>query len=102
VLVADEEDDAAALVQPLLTSDDRVATVGRARHGRKALTVTAAAQPDVILMDLHMPVMGGTTPLQRTEGLRGPQSLYASEDVATGHHDAGRMELLLGVGGGDG
>lgn len=84
MLVVDDEDNAAVLAQVLLGSDDRVEMVGRARHGREALTMAAALQPDVILMDLHMPVMGGAEAARR---LREQGStarivvLTASEDV---------------------
>lgn len=65
VLLVDDDDNAAVLAEVLLGSDDRVEMVGRARHGREALTMAAAVQPDVILMDLHMPVMGGTDATHR-------------------------------------
>ena len=58
--------------------------VGRARHGREALTLAAAVQPDVILMDLHMPVMGGTDAIRRLRQQRSAVRIVvvtASEDV---------------------
>jgi CheY-like chemotaxis protein len=58
--------------------------VGRARHGREALTMAASVQPDVILMDLHMPVMGGTDATCRLRQQGSPARIVvvtASEEV---------------------
>src|SRR5919106_3260392 len=84
VLVVDDDDNAAALAQVLLSSDGRVEMVGRARHGREALTMAASVQPDVILMDLHMPVMGGTDATCRLRQQGSPARIVvvtASEEV---------------------
>jgi CheY-like chemotaxis protein len=39
--------------------------VGRARNGREALALVASLNPDVVLMDLQMPVMGGVEAIRR-------------------------------------
>ena len=59
VLVVDDDDMTAVLAEAILDSTRRATLVGRSRHGREALTMAAALNPDVILMDLNMPVMGG-------------------------------------------
>ena len=65
VLVAEDDDGAALLLQALLEADTRVEMVGRARNGREALSLAASLNPDVILMDLQMPVMGGVEAIRR-------------------------------------
>jgi CheY-like chemotaxis protein len=65
VLVAEDDDGAALLLQALLEGDTRVEMVGRARNGREALALAASLNPDVILMDLQMPVMGGVEAIRR-------------------------------------
>ena len=48
-------------------SDDLLAVIGEAENGRQALDFVAGQQPDVVLMDVSMPVMNG---LEATQQLR--------------------------------
>lgn len=43
----------------LLRADGRVEVVGMACNGREALTLAESRAPDVVLLDLEMPVLGG-------------------------------------------
>jgi len=44
----------------MLNREQDLELVGTAENGREAITLSQAVQPDLILMDLRMPVMGGT------------------------------------------
>src|SRR5690606_18269998 len=44
---------------------DDIEVVGEARHGAEALTRVRETAPDVLLMDLAMPVMGGLEAMSR-------------------------------------
>jgi DNA-binding NarL/FixJ family response regulator len=48
----------------MFAGDDRFAVLGEAGDGREALAVTEAVTPDVVLMDLRMPVMDGVTTIR--------------------------------------
>ncbi|WP_328460222.1 response regulator transcription factor [Actinoplanes sp. NBC_00393] len=48
----------------MFAGDDRFTVIGEAGDGREALAVTAATGPDVVLMDLRMPVMDGVTTIR--------------------------------------
>ncbi|PKM07990.1 MAG: DNA-binding response regulator [Gammaproteobacteria bacterium HGW-Gammaproteobacteria-4] len=48
----------------LALSDDIIEVVGEASDGRQALDLIANVRPDVVLMDMRMPVMSGLEALQ--------------------------------------
>lgn len=43
----------------LLKTDDHIKVVGKARNGREAVMMARALEPDVIVMDIAMPVLNG-------------------------------------------
>jgi len=59
VLVADDEASVREFVASVLRSDGRFEIVGEAGHGRDAVRMAALGRPDVVILDLMMPVMGG-------------------------------------------
>jgi DNA-binding NarL/FixJ family response regulator len=48
-------------IAALLASRDNFIVVGEAENGREAIVKTQALQPDVVLMDVHMPECDGPT-----------------------------------------
>lgn len=59
VLIADDEDMFAELVEALLAGDERVHVVGRACDGEEAVELASTLRPHVIVMDIGMPVIDG-------------------------------------------
>jgi two-component system nitrate/nitrite response regulator NarL len=59
VLIADDHRLFAETLEALLATEDRVEVVGSARDGKEAVRLARKLSPDVILMDISMPVMDG-------------------------------------------
>jgi two-component system, NarL family, nitrate/nitrite response regulator NarL len=59
VLIADDHRLFAEALEAILAMDERIAVVGRAGDGGEAVRLASELQPDVVLMDLHMPVLDG-------------------------------------------
>lgn len=112
VVVADDHPIVRSGIVALLQDADDVEVVGQASDGRAAVTVALAERPDVVLMDLRMPVLDGDAAtaeiLAADPGVRililttyesDDQILAAIEAGATGYllKAAPESEILAGV-----
>ena len=59
VLVVDDHEEFRHSLEALLGAMDNVEVVGRAGDGRRAVEMALDLQPDVVVMDLHMPQLNG-------------------------------------------
>jgi two-component system nitrate/nitrite response regulator NarL len=59
VLIADDHVLFVDAVEAILSTDERLEVVGRAANGEEAVQLAAELDPDVILMDISMPVLDG-------------------------------------------
>ena len=59
VLIADDHRLFAEALEAILGGDERIAVVGHAADGEEAVRLAAELDPDVVLMDISMPVMDG-------------------------------------------
>jgi DNA-binding NarL/FixJ family response regulator len=65
LLVCDDAADYRALVRTVLADDDEFEVVGQAGHGRECLERLPQVLPDVVLLDVDMPLMTGFEALPR-------------------------------------
>lgn len=59
VLIADDHRLFAEALEAILATDDRIGVAGYARNGAEAVELFDQLDPDVVLMDISMPVMDG-------------------------------------------
>jgi DNA-binding NarL/FixJ family response regulator len=59
VLIADDHRMFAEALEAILATDDRLEVAGHAADGAEAVQLTLSLDPDVVLMDIAMPVMDG-------------------------------------------
>jgi DNA-binding NarL/FixJ family response regulator len=67
VLIADDHRMFAEALEAILGTDERLEIAGQAGDGAEAVRLTLKTRPDVVLMDIAMPLMDG---LQATRQIR--------------------------------
>jgi two-component system response regulator NreC len=75
-----------ATICPLLTTDSTVTICGEARDGYDAVQKAQSLHPDIVLMDVKMPVMNG---LEATRQIR--RLLPKIKIIIVTQHDAPEM-----------
>jgi DNA-binding NarL/FixJ family response regulator len=95
VLVADDAEEIRALLRVVLEFDSRLEIVGEAADGAEAVALAEALQPNVVVLDVAMPVMDGVqaipeirrlSPATRIVVLTGFDEKVGNEAMAAGAH----------------
>lgn len=64
VLVIDDSAFMRKMISEILSSDDRIKVVGTARNGKDGLAKIKQLSPDVVTLDIEMPILDGISTLQ--------------------------------------
>ncbi len=59
IVVAEDEEGFLEVLGSLLEEDGRFEVVGRARNGREAVELTRQLNPELVVMDIEMPLLDG-------------------------------------------
>lgn len=96
-LIVDDEPIARRVLREGLELVDNVKVVGEAEDGQQALEQIASREPDVVFLDLQMPVMGGFEVVRRLESGRLPVviAVTAYDQYAIQAFEAGAVDYLL-------
>jgi CheY-like chemotaxis protein len=94
VLIVDDTREIRLLLRLTLETDRRFDVVGEAENGAEAIDAARLLQPDVIVLDRHMPVLDGVEALP---GIRRacPQAAIL---LFTAHADEATRQVALGAG----
>jgi len=97
VLIVDDEPIARNVLRQELDGFAEVEVVGEADNGEKALLQISELQPDIVFLDIQMPVMGGFELLNQLSGDRMPAIVMvtAFDRHAIRAFEAGTVDYLL-------
>ena len=96
VLVVDDSAFARSRIMRQLDADPRISVVGEAGNGKEALAALRDLRPNVITLDVEMPVMDGITALAQIMRLR-PTPVVMLSTLAGPQTDATIAALELGA-----
>jgi len=85
ILIADDEQLVRAGIAMILSVADGLEVVGTAENGEQAVRLTSELTPDVVLMDVRMPVLDGIEATRRI--VEGPTATTAVLVLTTYHVD---------------
>ena len=94
VLLADDHTMFRQGLKEMLATDGNIEVVGEAENGAQALELTRETSPDVVILDVDMPVMGAREVLKRLIGLTPRPKVI----IVTMYDDPRFVRELLGLG----
>ena len=94
VLLADDHTMFRQGLKEMLSTDPAVEVVGEAENGAEAIALARRLGPDVVVLDVEMPVMGAEEAMEPILRLTPPPGIV----VVTMHDDARLVRRLLGMG----
>jgi len=97
VIVVDDSSVQRRFVRMALEGDPGLVLVGEARTGGDALALVERLRPQVVLMDLHLPVMNGIEAIERIMAVRPTPILVYSSFVDGDDRDNAAAALAAGA-----
>jgi two-component system LytT family response regulator len=96
-LIVDDEPIARQVLKEQLETFREIEVIGEAENGKEALQKIAEAEPDLVFLDLQMPVMGGFEVVRALGGATAPIVVIvtAFDEHAIRAFEAGAVDYLL-------
>ncbi|MFC7368611.1 chemotaxis-specific protein-glutamate methyltransferase CheB [Vreelandella zhaodongensis] len=98
IVIADDSQLARDVLRNILTRDGDIEIVGEASNGREAVELARRLSPQLITMDLNMPIMDGLSAIEEIMHTKGIPILVVSDrsDAETAYRaiDVGALEVM--------
>jgi DNA-binding NarL/FixJ family response regulator len=94
VLLADDHAMFRQGIKEMLSTDEEIEVVGEAEDGRAAVALAEKLAPDVVILDVEMPVMGAREAMERMLENSPPPRVV----IVTMYDDPGLVRELIGLG----
>ena len=100
ILIADDHPIVREGLATVLSQEEGLEVVGQAANGAEAVSQSTKLQPDIVLMDMQMPVMDGVEAIQKIKGTSPDIKIivlttYESDDYIFRGIEAGARAYLL-------
>jgi len=93
VLIVDDSALVRRLLRQMLESDPSIRVVGEAADGKTAIALTAELRPDVITLDVRMPVLDGVETTRQIMAYH-PTPILVLSAAVSGHDATTSFEAL--------
>lgn len=97
VLITEDSPLVAIMMRELLNQDPQIEVVGLAKNGQEAVELRDSLAPDVITMDLNMPVMGGLKAIETIAATHPVPILAVSQLIESRDSDIAFQALCSGA-----
>ena len=94
VLLADDHAMFRQGIKEMLSTDEEIEVVGEAQNGREAVALAEELRPDVVILDVEMPVMGAKQAMERMLENSPPPRVV----IVTMYDDPRLVRELIGLG----
>jgi DNA-binding NarL/FixJ family response regulator len=94
VLLADDHAMFRQGIKEMLSTDERIEVIGEAENGRQAVVLAEELRPDVVILDVEMPVMGAKQAMERMLENSPPPRVV----IVTMYDDPRLVRELIGLG----
>jgi len=87
VLIVEDSPVVAQILSEIINSDQDLSVIGMAKNGKEAVELVPELKPDIITMDIHMPVMDGYEAIKQIMAYHPTPIIVVTSSVLSGGTD---------------